>query len=94
MYTDYKQLYEPFVIPVSNAAPMTPGGLQIIVYWSTTPYILVGFLLLGSNGRIKCYHRLGQFAPWIRLVATPWNNKLFEMVNDTFHSTSTTILWE
>ena len=93
-YTDYTLVYASYVIPVRNSPPITPVDLASLVYSSSTPHLLAGFLLLGTNGPIICYHQLARFVAQMRLPVTAWDGEGYAIVNYLLYDQSTTVSWD
>ena len=92
-YADYTAVYSNYDIPVGNAPPIGPADLASLVYSSATPHLPAGFLLLGTNGRIRCYHRLSLFPTRMGLPVTPWDGEGFASINDLLYDQSTVVNW-
>jgi len=93
-YMDYTAVYANYVIPVDNALPITPADLASLVYSSSTPHLPAGFLFLGTNGRITCYHWLDCIAARMGLPVTLWDGEGYATINDLLYDQSTTVSWD
>ena len=92
-YVDYTAVYADCDIPVGNVPHISRADLASLVYTSATPHLAAGFLLLGTNGRIRCYHRLSFFSTRMGLLATPWDGEGFASINDLQYDQSTVVTW-
>ena len=85
--------YTTTMISMSAIPPITPVDFSKIIYSSSTPHLTAGFLLLGTNIRIKYYHRLAKFPCRVGLPQTQWYSVASASINDLFHNGSTTVTW-